>query len=338
MEDNKHIQNSEYTMSYQSYKKCLVILLCVVAILQSGFRDINNLPDDNDTPNYLNRYEEVSRSSWGELIGSFSVYNSEYDERDKGYPIFMKLTQILVNDFTFFMFLTTSIFIISLGCMINKYVKSHLGVLLSFLIYYALFSNIVNSFMRQAITLSIVLFALRFVLSRDWKRYFGLVLLAFTLHSSAIVAVLFYFLPWFCQKRKWLLLALIISPIMVFCVSSLMSILLAGSVYGQYADADAANPINYIMLVYIVSLFVYIYYDKIKEIKDSYLLISGTLGSMILLPMAFLGNTILRVSYYYVLFIVVLVPVIIDHVKTHKSIRLLVYYLSIFFFLFILFK
>lgn len=316
----------------------LIGILCLIAIFQSGLRDISNLPDTNDTTNYQVRYDEVARSSWGELIGAFSVYNSEYDERDKGYPIFMKLTQFFVNDFTFFMFLTASIFIISLGFLINKYVKSHLGILLSFLIYFALFANIVNSFMRQAVTLSIVLFALRYVLSRDWKRYFSFMLLAFTFHSSAIVATLFYFLPWFCQKRKWLLLALIISPVMVYCISFLMSIFLAGSVYGQYADADADNPINYIILVYVVSLFVYLYYDKIKEIKDYELLICGTLGSMILLPIAFLGNTILRVSYYYVLFLVVLVPVLIDHVKTHKSIRLLVYYLSICFFLYFIIK
>ena len=309
-----------------------------MAILLSGLRDLNHLPDDNDTPNYQHRYDEVAKASWSELLGGSSLYSSEYGERDSGYPIFMKLTQVFVNDFTFFMFLTASIFIISLGCLINKYVRSPLGVLLSFLIYFALFTNIVNSFMRQAITLSIVLFALRFVLNRDWKRYFGLVLIAFTFHTSAIVAVPFYFLPRFSINRKWLLLAIILFPVMAYCVRSIMSLFLSGSVYDVYSEADTENPMNYILLVLVVSLFVYFYFDRITEIKDHELLICGALGSMLLLPVAFLGNTILRVSYYYVLFIIVLIPVLIDRIKMHRFIRLLVYSLSMCFFLYFIFR
>lgn len=312
----------------------LIGILCMLAILQSGLRDISQLPDANDTPNYQYRYEEVSKSSWGELFDVFSVYSSEYGERDRGYPIFMKVTQVFINDFTFFMFLTSAIFIVSLSYLINKYVKSFLGVILSFLIYFALFTNIVDSFMRQAITLSIVLFALRYILTRDWKRYFLLVLIALTIHSSAIVAVPFYFLPRLCGNRKWLLLALIISPVMVYCIRSFMAIFLVGTVYGQYTEEDAENPMNYIMLVYVVSLFVFICFDKLKEIKDSDLLMSASLGSLLLLPITAVGNTVLRISYYYVLFVIVLVPIIIDNIKMHKLIRLLVYTSSTCFFLY----
>lgn len=319
-------------------KGLLIGILCLFAIMQSGLRDISQLPDANDTPNYQHRYEEVAKSSWGDLLDVFSVYSSEYDERDSGYPIFMKLTQLFVNDFTFFMFLTAAIFIVSLGYLINKYVKSYLGVILSFLIYFALFTNIVDSFMRQAITLSIVMFALRYILSRDWKRFFLLVLVALTIHSSAIVAVPFYFLPKFCENRKWLLLALVISPIMVYGIRFVMSFFLAGSVYEQYADGDGDNPMNYLLLVYAVSLLAFKYFDKIKKMNDSSLLLSGVLGSLLLLPITSVGNAILRISYYYVLFVIVLVPVLIDNVKMHKSIRLLLYYFSMCFFLYFIFK
>ena len=113
----------------------LITLFCIFAVFQSGLRDIKTLPSYNDTPNYVRKYQEASRASWEMLFKNFSFYSSDYGERDLGYPIFIKMTQAIYNDFTFFMFLTAFIFIVPFGMLIYKYVKSFWGIILSFLIY-----------------------------------------------------------------------------------------------------------------------------------------------------------------------------------------------------------
>jgi len=316
-------------------RRLLIYFLCLFAVLQSGLRDISLLPEENDTQTYEKVYSECSKKSWGEVLMAPVSFNSDYEERDAGYPILIKITQLFVDDFTFFMFLTSSVFIAAIGFLIDKYVKTHLGVILSFLIYYALFTNIVNSFMRQAIALSIVIFALKYIVSRDWKRYFALLLVTFTIHSSVIVAIPFYFLPRFSTNRKWLLVSIIISPFLVLCVRFIMILFLTGSVYEQYSEANVESPINYILLIYVVSVLVFLYYYRIIEIEDSEILVSAAIGSMLLLPIAFFGNTLLRVSYYYVVFLIVLIPVLIESLNINENIRILIFSFSISFFLFL---
>ena len=163
---------NKYLYPLKIYKKrgkkrnhfLLVSLFCFIAIFQSGLRDINNLPDGNDTLSYRYSYEIVSKTSWSSLIRNFSLYTSEYKERDFGYPIFTKATQLIYDDFTFYMFLVAIIFLIPFSAFIYKYVKTYLGISLAFLIYFSIYTNIVNSFMRQAISLGLFLYGLKYIM------------------------------------------------------------------------------------------------------------------------------------------------------------------------------
>ena len=216
----------------------LVSFFCLVAIIQSGLRDINNLPIGNDTPNYYIIYQYVEYESWSSISGGFSFTSDDYDDRDTGYLVFIKVTQLISKDFTFFMFLTAIWFMVPFGMFIHRFVKSYAGIILVFLLFFALFGNIINSFIRQAISLGIVLFALRSVETRDWKKYLGLFLMALTIHSSSIVALPFYFLPAISKSKKWMVIALSTSPILMYFSRLLFTALVVGTVYVNYADSS----------------------------------------------------------------------------------------------------
>jgi hypothetical protein len=310
----------------------------VLAILQSGFRDITQLPEENDTPVYQYVYEEIQKTSWSSILSSFSFYSSSYEERDGGYPILIKITQLFCSDFTVFMLLTATIFFIPFGCLVYKYVNSIWGIVLSFLIYFAIFSNIANSFMRQSITLGIVLIALRYIVRREWKKYFGILLAAFTIHTSAVIAFPFYFLPRFAKSRKWLLAVLAVSPILVIYVNVMLNYFLSGSVYENYSSDDVVNPMNYMLLLIAISVLSYVFYSEICLIDDFEILISGVIGAMFLLPIVSFGGTMLRISYYYAIMLVPLIPVIIDNMKISEYLKYFVYIFSILFFLFIILR
>ncbi len=331
----------------QTYKKkqiqdrrriLLIVMISMIAIFQSGMRDLKNLPDGNDTPNYQTKYEDLRNKPLSSVMSDFSIISTDYSERDSGYEVFMKLTQYIYKDFRFFMFLTAILFFLSFDRLIYKYVKSYLGIILVFMIYFAIFTNIVNSFMRQAITLSITLYAIKYIIKRNWKFYYGLMLIALSIHSSAIAAFPFYFLPWFSKSKIWLFLSLVASPILILFFQKLMSYFLVGSVYEVYVEGEMVNPVNYMALVVSIVILALLFYKHVRMIKDYEILISSAIGTMIFLPVVFMGNTFLRISYYYVLILLLLLPNTIDHIKIPPILRLTTYFFLISFFIFMMYR
>ena len=316
----------------------LTIIFSLIAIFQSGLRDIGKLPEGNDTPSYYTAYRSVSASPWNELFKNISLITSEYDDRDLGYPIFVKITQLVYDDFTFFMFLTAIVFIVPFSMLVFKYVKSYVGIILAFLFYFSIFTNIVNSFMRQAVTLGIVLFSVRYILKHQWKKYYGMMLIAFTIHTSSIVAFPLYFLPKLSKSKKWLSFAFVLSPVLIFFQSTLFNYFVTGTVYDNYVDENAVSPINYLLLIFAISALSYFFYDTLKKTRDYELLVSGVIGLLLILPVVMMGNTMLRISYYYALFLIPLLPVILDSIKIGNKERFACYALLSFFFLYIIFR
>lgn len=316
----------------------LISLFCVIAVFQSGLRDLKNLPAGNDTPVYQYKYNQLIDTSWESLFKEFSLYNSDYSGRDSGYYVFMKLSQNMSDDFVFFMFLTATLFIVPFAMLVSKYVKSYLGITLVFMIYFAIFTNIVNSFMRQAVSLGITLFAIRFIISHNWKYYYGLMLLAFSIHSSAIAAFPFYFIPWLSRSGKWLGLSLVAAPVLILFLQPLMNYFLSGSVYDNYLADEIVNPVNYMALIVAISLLALVFYKKLRQLKDGEILICSAIGTMLFLPVVFMGNTMLRLSYYYVLVLILILPNVLEFLKVPKVMKTSSFLLLISFFVYMLFK
>jgi transmembrane protein EpsG len=281
---------------------------------------------------------ETRNASWSSLMSDFAIVSNEYSGRDSGYEVFVKLTQYISEDFTFFMFLTTTIFFLSFGWLIYKYVKSYLGIILIFVIYFAIFTTLVNSFMRQTVALGITLFAIRFILSRNWKYYYGLMLITISIHSSAIAAFPFYFLPLISNSKKWLVYSFAASPVLIAFLQSLTAYFITDTVYDRYIFEEVVNPVNYILLIASIALLGLFYFEEVKKIKDYEILTSAIIGTMLILPVVFMGNTLLRISYYYVFVLLLLLPNVIDRIKMPKSTRTTAYLLLICFFIFMAFR
>ena len=331
---SKHVQ----IKSNSRNRLFLIVVLSIIAIIQSGLRDLNNLPAGNDTINYYYKYVELLKTPWSSVMKNFAIVSEEYSGRDSGYELFMKLSQYISGDFTFFMFLTTTIFFLPFGWLIYKYVKSYLGIFLVFAIFFAIFTTLVNSFMRQAVALGITLFAIRYIISRNWKFYYGLVFIALSVHSSAIAAFPFYFLPLISNSKKWIALSFAASPVLILFLQSLTTFFLTGTVYDRYVIDEMVNPVNYMLLIVSIALLGLLYHEKVQEIEDYKILTSAIIGTMLLLPVVFMGNTLLRISYYYVFVLLFLLPNVIDRIKMPKQTRTMAYLLLICFFIFMAFR
>ena len=320
------------------FRKILIYLFCIIAIFQAGLRDPYNLPDGNDTLTYQVIYNQLMSTSWESFFKDYSLFSSDYSGRDSGYAFFLKLSQYISKDFTFYMFLTAIIFMIPFSMLVYKYVKSYLGIILVFAIYFAIFTGIINSFMRQAAALGITLFATKYIISRKWVCYYGLMLIALTFHGSAIAAFPFYFIPRISRTEKWLKLSFVAFPVMILFLKPLMKYFVSGTVYDGYLTEEIVNPVNYMALIVAISMLALIFFKDIRQLKDGEILISSAIGTMLFLPVVFMGNTVLRLSYYYVLILILLLPNVVDSMKISRMSKILTYLFLISFFVFMIFR
>ena len=309
----------------QKYRKVLIFVFCLIAIFQAGLRNVDKLPLGNDTPNYVYIYQSVANTSWNQLINGFTIVGGDYDQRDPGYSLFIKATQLISKDFTFFMFLTAIIFIIPFGMYVYRYVKSYAGIVLVFLLYFALFAGIANSFMRQAVALGIILLSTYFVASRDWFKFLLFIALAYLIHNSSLVVVPLFLLAGIKKPQKWLGLVILLSPFLIYFSNQLFSYVIQGTVYETYANGTFENPVNYILLVYIIAISALVFFNQISRIENNNVLIGCVIGALLISPIVFMGNTMLRISYYYVLPTIPLIPIVIDNLKVSTEINRIIY-------------
>ncbi len=316
----------------QNYGHLLLIcIFSILAILQSGLRDVDNYVD---APIFMEQYRILSYTPWHEVIDEFSFFSNEYEERDVGWPMFVKTTQMLYNDFRFFMFLIATIFLVSLSNLIYRYVKSYLGIILAYLIYFALYSIIVNALMRQAVAISIIMFSTKYVTCRNWKKYYSLLAVSFLIHSSSIVAFPLYFIPKYFSSRKKLLAAILVGISLIPFSYSVLSFVATGTTYEQYISQSQMNPQNYILLIIFVSLITYFYYNEIKRVENYKLLIAGVVGASVLLPIVSMGGALVRIMFYYSVLLMPLIPNIIDNIPEGRGFRVFVYFIALSFFSF----
>lgn len=335
--------NFEYSIRAQTRKKYLLVMnicTCIFAILKSGLRNIKNLPLSNDTPNFLHQYNEVLHTSWTQLINNYSLISTDYGNRDLGFPLFIKLTQCISTDFQFFMILVATIFIVPLARLIYQYLHTYTSMILAWMIYFSLFTVVTDSFMRQAVALGIIISGFGFIYKRQWKSYYLLNLIAFTIHSSAILAAPLYFLPYSKRTRNLLFIFIASVPVLLTNTKLLAILIASNNVYEDYASSlDAYNkPVTFTILISLVAIFSLIFYKKIIATKNGNFLIIGIALATILTPMAWINPTILRSTYYYSIFIIPLIPTIIDTIKISENLRKIIYVFTITFLLFLICK
>ncbi len=165
----------------------------------------------------------------GDYFGYMNLYNKmDYINRIS-YPFYqvevlyysiimifnrLGLSYYLVN--FFLMFITIFFF--------QKYIKNFQNPFFVLLISLPiLFIPISINFVRQAIAISIFLFSIKFLVTKDFKRYFFYIVLAALFHKFAIVYSIFYFAyeTNFKKKIKFIILALFFLSLSLFVIFNL---------------------------------------------------------------------------------------------------------------------
>lgn len=151
--------------------------------LMAGFRSLKW----NDTQNYWYAFSRHTH-----LLGDFSFSDTPFKYNEKGFLLLSSIIKTIYDSPRFYLVAISVLTMFVLYKVMRKY---SVYPLIGLMIYVARFF-VPRHFMqiRAALAIVIVIYAISYIQRRDWKRFFGFVFIATTLHTSALLAAPLYWL------------------------------------------------------------------------------------------------------------------------------------------------
>lgn len=215
--------------------------------------------------------------------------------------------------------------------VLYKYSKPfELGI---FLYYATVIFYVTMNGLRQALVASVFFFAQRWIIDRQWKKYFLLIAVLTTFHTSAFLLFPIYFLG---GKKAWNKVFWTITAIGILCVTAFKPMMptivgiLEGSKYNAYAQdmmsAGAGVNIVRVMVMLVPLVLAYMVKDELAKLPketDFYLYMSLLNFLFILLGTQYLY--FYRICIYFELYNLLLIPRIVTCFSKAKANALYVY-------------
>lgn len=254
------------------------------------------------------------------------------DDRDFGYLILNRLVHI-ISDNPQWIFIITSLIINALIIYIikkkSKMFEISVYLYITSYMYFSTFNAI-----RQWLSAAILFFGVKYMFSRDFKKYIIVVLIASTVHQTALIMLLFYFL---CNGKfksmKNIILTIIGISIYIFYmpfVNILMKSMEGSKISNDYSSAlgiagQGANILKFFVALVPVILCLLFYKDinKDNDKKVDILMNLSLVNSLVML----IGTRhwiFARFLMYFELYNLLLYPIIIP--KILKKEQRLLYY------------
>ena len=180
--------------------------------------------------------------------------------------------------------------------------------------YYSTFNGL-----RQWIASAIMFIGFKYILERDWKKYFFIVFVAYLFHSSSLIMIPMYFLVNrdFHSKKT-----LVIVGLFVFCYIffngfiSMLFDMLAGSKYADYESTilswqeggSMIRVIVYLMPLIVASIF-YRDIDK-NKFKNIDILMNLCLMSVLFMLLGTKHVFFIRMNLFFDIYYVLLIPIL----------------------------
>lgn len=299
--ENKYINN----------KICLLIIF-IILLLFNGLRDGNVFLDSLVYKNFFQIVENLN------LIDLIKLNSFEV-----GFKLFTKFFSLFCN-YNLYIFIISFFSLIGFYFFIKKYSNNYLMSVFLFIvtnIYIYLFCTI-----RQTIAISILLFSIQYVLSNKKIKFVLLVLLAASFHKTALIFMIVYLLKWF-DINKIGIKKLVVIYLIIFIFRQPIVTLFINVFYSSYNNYIISGS-GYFLLLILVSLAVFIYYfiNKKKLYNDELKLFYNIyLFSILFQILATSQGYINRITLYFMIPIIVLLPNIIPKNKFGKYTMYLVY-------------
>lgn len=226
------------------------------------------------------------------------------------------------NNYSVMYFTLTFIFLIFsyIGCYkLSKKIKFSYSF--AYLVLLFLFYNKSLNLCRQSLSMSICLFSVSYILTREWKKFFICMIVAFCFHRSVLLFIPLYFIyPLTINntKEKTVVKTVIISLLLfasLFFKQIILALVNIGIISSKYSNYvyifGNTNNVKLIELTtQIIILLIPLLLRKklILNSKNNNFFIYLMLLAFVTFLFGFNGNYIQRISYYYSFTAVILIP------------------------------
>lgn len=288
----------------EKYNRYFAFFFSIIWILILGLRHPSMGVDlrFGTTDGYLGGFIYIYHTGWLELL-SYGFQNYEI-----GYIIFNKLLSYVSTNYQI---LLISCSAISIGIFSYSIYKNSRHIMLSFFILIGLPCFMMNySGLRQSIATAITFLSYEMIKERDLKKFIFIIIFASLFHYSAILFLIAYPIYHIKLKKIVILFSLIIPAIVYIFKYPLFSIL--SKILKNNAVIDNNNSFVLFLVFYMIYVFTVFFGNNNKEETGL-----RNLFFIAVVCQAFSGvyNTAIRVGYYFMPYLVFLLPIIIDRIK-----------------------
>lgn len=312
-------------------RKKFLFISALLMILVNGMRNIYLGVDD--TYNYYEGFTYAQNSSISDIL--------MYTTKDPFYYVFAKYAGYLTfHNFTCYLLFVASVFIGSYMWMIKKYSPN---LLLSVVLFLSFGVFSVSMFLvRQILAISVLMYSIKFLQSRNVKGFYLCVLIAALFHTSALVFAIVYPLLYVKINLKTIL-AYIASIILV--MQSLLIILDRFGIFMidlRFAGYENSERTLSLSGFFQMALLLLVCLYRKKQIQAKFNNINtDILFHLSFIALVFQSGTIViaemfRIALYFKMFLFILVPMAFstfDNVKKRRYticlyILLIAYYIK----------
>jgi hypothetical protein len=304
--------------------------------LQSGLR---NVAVGDDTYGYSFTFIEVQESSWDSLFQDLINYYKLGVGKDPGYNIFQKVIQLVTDDYQVFLFFVAVIFFLAFGNFIYKNTSRLIDVIIAFVIYSILFYSFYSiTGIRQTIATAFTLYSYEFIKKKKILPFLILVLLASTIHKSALVFIPFYFIAQIKKTKYFYNIILFLFPFFMIFKDSVANLVNVIGGYEEYQNYEGAGTFTFTALFIFISLLALIRSKIIlKNNPNSQHYFNAFAIAILFLPLSWINPSALRIILYFSIFMLLFIPEILfsfltisKKAKTDVTILTIVLLLSLF--------
>ncbi len=274
------------SMSIDVFMFILLVLL-VFRGLQCGI----------DTKQYLNLYNKYSSYSISDL---FLDYNHEL-----GYKLLNKLIGLSVDDFQFLIGITSAICVFPLWYFYKRESEHPILTIVLFLSvapFMMYFSGI-----RQAMAMAFGIPAWYAAKNKRIIWFIGIILGAMQFHTSAFILALLYPLYQVRITPKWLW-GVIPCMVLVYIFKAPIFNFMLELLWKDYNTTSETNAIMVFLLLIIFGIYAYAIPDEKFLNNDCIALRNILLLSIVLQSFAQLHPLAMRMNYYFLIFVPILIP------------------------------
>lgn len=314
-------------------KKLFYIIVSIQWILISGLRHVSI---GSDTSNYKNMFLDVRGLSWDKLwIDFVGILFKGVEGKDPGYAILVKLFHYISTDYQIYLIAIAIFVTVSLSVWLYKNSRNPV---VSYVLYSCLFySFFAITGIRQSIAMAMVVFiGYELIKKKKLLLFFINVLVASTIHLSALVFFPFYWLA-NIKITKLYLVSVSTLIILSFILKNQIKDIIVKHVYQDYSVSYAgAGTWTFTFLLILVAL-ASIYYRKtiLKNNPQAKHYFNALIFAFLFLPLTFINPSAMRIVMYFSVFLMLLIPEILK--SLNKGFEQTIAFMSIITILIVLF-